>query len=196
MHMVAGFHLVWTAYGWWLPNDPRGSWSDEVRVEPIAALGEAHYGRKPIQPAREEVRRFYEEARAVLKHPLLTFTDEDVAIVAASFAKEMTARKYTCYGCAIMPDHVHLLIRKHRDHAETMSEILQDASRQALLQAGRHTGDHPVWGGKGWKGFLFSQADMHRTIAYIEENPVKANLPAQSWPFVKLYDGWLPGRYR
>ena len=34
--MVAGFHLIWTAYGWWLPNDPRGSSSYEIRVEKIA----------------------------------------------------------------------------------------------------------------------------------------------------------------
>jgi hypothetical protein len=25
--MIAGYHLIWTAYGWWLPNDPRGSTS-------------------------------------------------------------------------------------------------------------------------------------------------------------------------
>jgi REP element-mobilizing transposase RayT len=194
--MIAGFHLVWTAYGWWLPNDPRGSWSDEVRVEPLAALGEAHYGRKAVQPSRAELRRFYEAARDILKHPLLTFTDEDVALVAASFADVIATRKYTCYACAIMPDHVHLLIRKHRDHAETMSAALQDASRQAVILAGRRSGAHPVWGGKGWKGFLNTVEDMRRTVAYIANNPIKAGLRPQSWPFVKPYNGWLPGRYR
>ena len=39
--MVAGFHLIWTAYGWWLPNDPRGSSSHEIRVERIADLGDS-----------------------------------------------------------------------------------------------------------------------------------------------------------
>jgi hypothetical protein len=28
--MIAGFHVIWSAYGFWLPNDPRGSWSDFV----------------------------------------------------------------------------------------------------------------------------------------------------------------------
>jgi len=23
--LVIGYHLIWTGYGWWLPNDPRGS---------------------------------------------------------------------------------------------------------------------------------------------------------------------------
>lgn len=53
--MVAGYHLVWTAYGWWLPNDPRGSWSQDIRVEKIEPLGEQHYGRKAKQPLPAEV---------------------------------------------------------------------------------------------------------------------------------------------
>ena len=42
--MVVGYHLIWTAYGWWLPNDPRGSTSHEIRVEKIEELGELHHG--------------------------------------------------------------------------------------------------------------------------------------------------------
>ena len=30
--MVRWYHLVMTAYGFWLPNDPRGSWSEFVRA--------------------------------------------------------------------------------------------------------------------------------------------------------------------
>ena len=44
--MVAGYHLIWTVYGYWLPNDPRGSTSSEVRIAFIKALGPLHYGRK------------------------------------------------------------------------------------------------------------------------------------------------------
>jgi hypothetical protein len=28
--MVIGYHIILGAYGFWLPNDPRGSWSNEV----------------------------------------------------------------------------------------------------------------------------------------------------------------------
>ena len=52
---------------------------------------------------------------------------------------------------------------------------------------------HPVWGGCGWKVYLETREDITRTIAYIENNPLKADLPPQAWPFVKKYDGWLPG---
>ncbi len=193
--MVAGFHLIWTAYGWWLPNDPRGSSSHEIRVEQIADLGELHHGRKPVQPSSQEIREFYDQARDVLKHPLLTFDDEDLAVIAASFAQVIAERRYTCYACALMPDHVHLLIRKHRDHAETMVENLQQASREQLIQAERRTPTHPVWGGPGWRVFLYTRQDLIRVIEYIRQNPIKAGRPAQHWGFVKEYDGWMPGQF-
>jgi len=28
--MVRGYHVIFGMYGFWLPNDPRGSWSDYV----------------------------------------------------------------------------------------------------------------------------------------------------------------------
>lgn len=193
--MVAGFHLIWTAYGWWLPNDPRGSSSHEIRVEKIAELGELHHGRKAVQPAGHEIRAFYAQAQTVLKHPLLTLAPADFTLVAESFARVIEARRYTCYACAIMPDHVHALIRKHRDHAEDMMVNLQEAGRQKLVDAGRRAADHPVWGGPGWKRFLYTQKDITGIVDYIRKNPIKAGLPAQQWPFVKKYDGWMPGRW-
>src|SRR3954452_11119670 len=105
--MVAGYHLIWTAYGWWLPNDPRGSSSHEIRVEGIAGLGDLHYGRKSVQPLSAVLREFYARAQAVLKHELLTLTDTGIRIVADGFAKAIREAGYSCYACAIMPDHVH-----------------------------------------------------------------------------------------
>jgi REP element-mobilizing transposase RayT len=194
--MIAGYHLVWTAYGWWLPNDPRGSTSREIRCAAIAGLGELHYGRKRIQPAGRVIRKFHEAARSLLKHALLTFSDEEVGAIGDAFGAVIRQRNYTCYGCAVMPDHVHILIRKHRDPAETTIGHLQEASREAVLGLGRRAQEHPVWGGPGWKVYLDSREDIVRTVEYIQKNPPKAGRPAQHWPFVKQYDGWLPGQVR
>ena len=118
------------------------------------------------------------------KLPLLTLSDGEIAAVAAAFADVMAARNYTCYGCAIMPDHVHVLIRKHRDKAETMIAQLQEASRAAVLakpQAGRGA-DHPVWGGPGWKVYLETRTDMERVVKYICDNPLKLGRPDNIGP--------------
>jgi REP element-mobilizing transposase RayT len=190
--MVVGYHLIWTAYGWWLPNDPRGSSSHEIRVERIAGLGELHQGRRAVQPGSLILRQFYERARGVLKHPLLTLSPSDVDAVAEAFGGVVAGENYTCYACAIMPDHVHALIRKHRDKSEAMLARLQDASRKRLVAVGARGPDHPVWGGPGWKVYLNTEADMTRIVKYIRSNPIKAGLPGQRWGFVTEYDGWMP----
>ena len=191
--MVAAYHLIWTAYGWWLPNDPRGSMSKGVAIEPIAELGPHHYGRKAVQPSSADLREFYDRAEGVLKHELLRFDDIDVDVIASAFASVIKVRKYTCYACAIMPDHVHLLIRKQRDKAEEMIAQLQSASRLAIIDANRRALDHPVWGGPGWKVFQRSRKQIETTVAYVRRNPVGIGRPTQSWPFVQEYDGWMPG---
>ncbi|MCI0641423.1 MAG: hypothetical protein L0Y72_08620 [Gemmataceae bacterium] len=108
----------------------------------------------------------------------------------------MQEKKYTCYACAIMPDHVHLVIRKHRDSAEMMLDSLQDASRNKLIAAEKRAPTHPVWGGKGYKVFLYKKEDLVGRIRYAEQNPEKADRPRQHWPFVKKYDGWMPGYWK
>jgi REP element-mobilizing transposase RayT len=191
--MLLGHHLIMTAYGWWLPNDPRGSSSHEIRVEHLQGLGDLHHGHKALQPLPAELRAFYESAETVLKHPLLTFSDADLAELAAAFAETIRERRYTCYACALMPDHVHLLIRAHRDRAEAMLRALQDASRSRLRLRDLRPPVHPVWGGPGWKVFQSSVRQLCDTIRYIEDNPLKHRRPRQHWDFVTPYDGWRPG---
>jgi REP element-mobilizing transposase RayT len=188
--IVIAYHLVWTAYGWWLPNDLRGSMSHCIRNDIIGELGALHYGRKKIQPASRDIRRFYEDAERTLVHPLLNFQQSDFAVIARAFQETITAQRYTCYACAVMPDHVHILIRKHKDLAEEMIWNLQRESHLRLRDAGIRDMEHPVWGGPGWKVFLDCPEDIRRTVKYIDDNPRKGRLPDQNWGFVTKYDGW------
>jgi REP element-mobilizing transposase RayT len=194
--VIVGHHLIWTAYGWWLPTDPRGSMSREVRKESLIDLGDLHYGRKRIQPANWQVKQFYAAVAESLQFNLLKFSSDEVTAVADAFEKTINKRGYTCYACAIMPEHIHVLIRRHRDLPEAMMEAFQEDSRLAVLDLkSKLRGiDHPVWGGPGWKVFLNTPFDMHRIVRYIENNPMKIGLPKQQWPFVKVYDGWTPGQ--
>ena len=189
--IVIAYHLIWTAYGWWLPNDPRGSGSHAIRNDILAELGELHFGRKATQPLGKTIRQFYEMAAGSLKHPLLSFVVSSQQLIAQSFAQVIKRQRYTCYACAIMPDHVHLVIRKHKDSAEEMADSLKEQSRQDLIKAGKRSPAHPTWiVGHGWKVFLDNPDEIRHTIRYVERNPLKIRLPAQSWEIVKPYDGW------
>jgi len=188
--MVLAYHLIWMAYGWWLPNDPRGSMSTSIASDVLAELGELHYGRKKIQPLSREIRAFYDRAARLLKFPLLQFSARETDAIGRAFAECIRTNRYTCYACAILRDHVHLIIRKHKHLAETMIENFQVASRAAVLSVGERNLDHPVWGGHGWRVYLDSTDDIWRTIPYVEENSLKLKMPKQIWSFVTPYDNW------
>ena len=197
--IVIAHHLIWTAYGHWLPNDPRGSTSRTVCSDLIAELGEHHYGRRRVQPSRQKVREFYDGAGVVLKHPLLAFSNEQIDII----AEVVSQQQYTCYACAVMPDYTHLVIRKHKHRSEEMIERLQSTSRLRLQNPA--LGDecsidinHPIWTSGGFGGFIDHPDVVRKVIRYVENNPIKQRMPGQSWPFVKTYDGWPlhPGHSR
>jgi REP element-mobilizing transposase RayT len=187
---VIAYHIIWTNYGTWLGNDPRGSGSRSVYTPALAALGEAHYGRRKTQPKRQVVREFFQEAEARLQFPIIHFRPAQFAEIAGAFAETVRNRSYTCYACAILPDHVHLVIRKHRDAAEEMIENFQNGSQLHLRSKGIVPVDHPVWTLNGWHVFLDSTAAVWGRIRYVEGNPSKDGLPRQVWPFVVPYDNW------
>src|SRR4051812_41182357 len=96
--LVIAYHLIWTCYGWWLPNDPRGSFSRTIACDVLTALGELHLVHKRAQPTSSKIRDFYDDAETLLKHALLKFTPQEVIAVAKGFAEAIDRLRYTCYA--------------------------------------------------------------------------------------------------
>ncbi|MGB0768692.1 MAG: hypothetical protein ACPGYV_13410 [Phycisphaeraceae bacterium] len=62
--MIQAYHLILSFYGFWLPNDERGSWSERVRKVELRRFGpaskvETRQSRadQPLNPARREAMR-------------------------------------------------------------------------------------------------------------------------------------------
>jgi len=72
--MVIGFHVILTAYGFWLPNDPRGSWSDFVGAWELVRFGRATKTdeRRSLAKKRHD-RRTRLAAKDALKYPPVRF---------------------------------------------------------------------------------------------------------------------------
>jgi REP element-mobilizing transposase RayT len=172
-------------YGHWLSNDPRGSGSTEVRKDELQDLGEIHFGRKRVQPSREELRAFYREAETRLEFPVVWFRKHFRDAIGAAFEKVIGQKGYTVWACAVCSNHAHLLVRTHRDRAEIVWNEFATASRDALRVAGMVPERHPVWSHRPYKVFLYLPAEVDDRVGYVEKNPIKEGLPRQTWGFVK-----------
>jgi hypothetical protein len=79
--MVYASHVIFCAYGFWLPNDPRGSWSDFVGSWELYRYGAAtKVDTRESLAAAEHNRRERLAAKTALKYPAVTFSDAHLPI--------------------------------------------------------------------------------------------------------------------
>lgn len=192
--MIAS-HLIFGAYGFWLPNDPRGSWSDFVGSWELFRYGPATKTNETRSLAAEPHNRHQRlAAKAALQRPAVVFNMPQIRAVARGFADYAGRSMLTIFACAILPDHVHLVLAQHRLDPAKLAVQLKGAASRELTAAHLHpfpaNGDkRPKCFARGeWKVFLDTPADVRRAIRYVELNPEKEGLPRQHWPFITPYE--------
>ena len=184
MNVILASHLVFTGYGHWLSNDPRGSGSTEIRKDELRQLGDIHFGRKSLRPTKQEIREFYQRANELLDHKPLWFRRAHRDAIANAVAQECRRRGYTCWAFAACSNHAHGVFRTHRDRAEAIWMNLANAIRNRLREMKLSPTEHPIWSHRPYKVFLYSYDDVHGRINYVDENPLKEGLAKQNWQFV------------
>ncbi len=176
--MIIAYHAIFTTYGTWLPNDPRGSYSDAIYREELRLLGDIKYGRQNPQPGRESLRSFWTAARSKLSRPPCFIDDRTRPIVGQSFARVVQRLNLTVHACAIMNDHVHILVPRSRYRIEYLVNQLKGAATRKLKAA------ETPWTRGCWKIFLNDKSAVLIAAEYIRMNPVRAGLVPQRWDFV------------
>ncbi|MFH1264098.1 MAG: transposase, partial [Planctomycetota bacterium] len=176
--MIIAYHSVFTTYGTWLPNDPRGSYSKEIYKAELAELGEIKYGRQTPQPGRKVVRRFRTAATLRLSRPPYYIKGSTRPVVAAAFATVVARLKLSVPACSIMNDHVHLLVLRSKYRIEYVVNQFKGAAT-SVLELKR-----TPWTRRSWNVFLNDEAALRAAAAYVEANPVAAGLKRQVWDFV------------
>jgi REP element-mobilizing transposase RayT len=186
-------------YGFWLPNDPRGSWCDFVGRWELVRFGRPRRDerRTPLtQLSRVEMAR-REAARKALMYPPVELTPEQTLSVASGFRDAIERGGYTIWACAIMSQHTHLVIARHSYKVEQIANLLKGEATKKIVKDHRHPlkeyvreSDLPsMWGGKCWKIYLDSEEAIENAIMYVENNPIEEGKPKQHWDFVKPYSG-------
>jgi REP element-mobilizing transposase RayT len=198
--MVLAYHVIFTAYGFWLPNDPRGSWSTFVAAWELLLAG----GKATKTDDRRSLARVGHDrdkrlrTKAALKYPPVEFTGEQALSISKGFAQAIAEARYSVHVCSILPDHVHMVIGRHaRDAERIVGHLKSSATRQLDADAlhpfagtaKRDGSKQSPWAERCWKVFLDSVGDIERAIRYVEENPVKEGKRRQRWSFVTAYRG-------
>jgi len=187
---MVGYHVIFGAYGFWLPNDPRGSWSDFVGSWDLVRFGHATKTNETRSVAhRGHDRNLRLAAKASLKYPVVAFDDIQTRAIGDGFADYAKNSELAVWACAIMPDHVHLVLSRHRLKIEPLVIQLKGHATRALIDKGVHpfvdiAKPVPKCFARGeWK--VYPEPDeVPRAVRYVKNNPVKEGKPQQHWPFV------------
>ncbi len=191
--MIYAFHLTWTTYGHWFPNDPRGSWSQEIWQPALRQVRELDEDRFVLQPRavpKAVLQRFMNRARSSLRHRTVVLGREEIVLVGTAFEEVLIGKGVCTLGCAIMRDHVHVLVRRPDCSHERLVSALKGRSAQRVRAhrgipiAARRSERVPIWTVGYWVRYV-PKVDVAEGVArYIEENPPRHGLPVQRWGFV------------
>jgi REP element-mobilizing transposase RayT len=186
-------HVIFGVYGFWLPNDPRGSWSDFVGSWELFRYGRATKTTETRSlAARPHDRALRLAAKTALKRSAVVFDEIQIQAVAHGFANYAKRSTVGILACAILRDHVHLVLAHHRLAPKQLVIQFKGAATRELVKQGLHPfpadGRPPKCFARGeWKVFLDTETEVRRAVRYVEDNPFKEGLPRQAWEFIVPY---------
>lgn len=95
------------------------------------------------------------------------------------------------WACAVLPEHVQLVVGPFHLSAHELAKRLKAAATATLHYEGLHpfgrltkpgTSPPRCWQRGSWAKFLFDPDAIRREVRYVEENPLKEGKPSQRWP--------------
>ena len=198
--MIHGYHVVLPHYGFWLPNDPRGSWSDFVHRWELVRFGSStrSLDQRRLDQLTEAELAVREAARNSLKFPPVRVNGQQALAIAHGFARQSEQSGYSVWACSILPEHTHLVIARHRYKVEQVANLLKGQATRVLLERDLHPlaafarqEERPpsMWAERRWKVYLDSDRGIENAIAYVNQNPLKEGKPAQRWKWITPYAG-------
>jgi len=191
---VTGFHFIFTAYGFWLPNDPRGSWSDTIRQFDLLAAGppnKTDATRSSADVPHDVDQRL--AAKSLLKHPPVRLSGQQAREVARGIAEASREGDYRVHALTILPDHVHLVMAWHARSIDQIAAHIKAKMTRRLSEAGMHPmascGARERKARNFWCPYIRDEEHMRRAIEYVELNAVRAGMKRQAWHLVVPFEG-------
>ena len=196
--------MILPMYGFWLPNDPRGSWSDFVRKWELVRFGAATQTieRRPLDELSNVEIQQRDAARQSLTYRPVFVDGHQALAISRGFAEQISKSNYTIWACSILPEHTHLVIARHSYKVEQIVNLLKGAATRWIVNEGRHPlvefakpNERPprMWASREWRVYLDSEEAIENAILYVEDNPEKEDKSKQNWSFVSPFTGIAQG---
>ncbi|MGL6227452.1 MAG: transposase [Thermoguttaceae bacterium] len=187
--MVLAYHVIFGTYGFWLPNDPRGSWSNYVAAWELYQKGgaatkvqtRASLARMPHNSALRI------ETKKAMKYNPVCLDHQQVQAVSHGFALAAKKCHVPVHACSIMPEHVHLVLGRAELPCEQVMRRFKQEATSALKEKAMLPESPSPWARGGWTVYLGRDETVEQAIRYVEENPIREGLPQQCWSFVEPY---------
>src|SRR5262249_9209563 len=156
-----------------------------------------------VEVGPEQSGSWREAARRALKYPPVTLTGRQALAVGEGFRRFARKSGLGVWACSILPEHVHLVLARHRYKIEQAVSLLKGEATRRLRDAdmpprkafrgGPNKRLPSLWAENQWKVYLDSEEGIDNAIRYVEENPVREGKPRQSWGFVQPFAGVREG---
>jgi REP element-mobilizing transposase RayT len=183
--MVRWYHSIFSAYGFWMPNDPRGSWSDFVASWELFKFGPATKTterRSLAKDPHDVAARLL--AKRALKYPPVRFTEDQRDVVGSGFARAVQESSIVIHACCIGYDHVHVVVARHMRAIERTVSQLKARATQALRESAVAPDAPSPWAEGCWRVFINDDPQLREAVSYVERHPMKEGLAPQIWSFV------------
>jgi hypothetical protein len=168
---TVGIHLVWTAYGTWLPGDDRGHWSPLYHFYGDVIQRGGQLNRSDLTT--------WEIARERLTEPAKILTKDERIVVASTLGTLLGGMNQPkAYAAAIEETHIHLLLGPVEEKIHVTAGRLKGCSSRDVLAMSPNGGRKRTWTSKYWKVFLFDEIAFFAVKQYIEEHNLRRGLSA------------------
>ena len=170
------YHIVFCLYGFWLPNDPRGSWSDYVGSKRILRFGYATKTETRISVAESAHNYSLRVAqKRGLQYPSVRLSKAQIEAVKLGFQIATEEGGYRVHACAVLPEHTHIVIEweTNRSVGRVVGHLKARATRSLLSEGLWMERKRSIWAEGYWKVFLNTQDDIRRSVEYVTRNVLK-----------------------
>lgn len=191
-------HFIWSAYGTWMPNCPHESWPryiqtwERSRVEWHVCSENGQKEAAVRDPYRVQ-RMVSEKSR---RFPPVRFSPLQAQGIAEGFERCTRIRHAWIWACAIMPDHVQMLVTCPRTQPTLLAGLMRSEATKRLMELNLHPmsdfaaeTDQPplMWSHVKWHRSLKDDESIHEAIEYLQNLPQRDGEAVQDWNFVREF---------